>query len=219
MTERVFDWKPRFDERSKLYPIRALVGADPELRYKLWAKGAVLDQGVEGACVGFGWSAELSASPKRVGGVTDDSARNLYHRARQLDDWEGEDYEGTSVLAGAKAVQELGFLTEYRWAFGLNDVLGALSWTGPVVLGVNWYEGMMEPDSKNYIHATGQVVGGHCILARGISVKRQRVLLRNSWGTTWGQDGNCYLSFDDLAKLLSEYGEACVPVGRVGGHL
>jgi hypothetical protein len=219
MPERVFDWKPRFDERSKLYPIRALVGDDQPVKYRLWAKGPILDQGYEGACVGFGWSAELAGNPKPVRGVSNDTARSLYRRAQQIDEWEGENYEGTSVLAGAKATAETGFLTEYRWAFGLDDVLRALSWQGPVVLGVNWYSGMYDTDSKGFIHPTGDLLGGHCLLARGVSTYYNRVFLQNSWGKEWGRNGGCYITFDDLGQLLSEYGEACVPVGRVSGRI
>src|SRR5436189_70085 len=73
----------------------------------------------------------------------------------------------------------------YRWAFSLDDVLHAVSQVGPVVIGCNWYEGMMEPDSTGIVHPTGDVVGGHCVLVRGVAVKREWVRFRNSWGD-WG---------------------------------
>jgi hypothetical protein len=63
-----------------------------------------LDQGKEGACVGFAWSHELAAYPVRVE-VDDEFARSkIYAEAQKIDEWPGEAYHGTSVLAGAKVV-------------------------------------------------------------------------------------------------------------------
>jgi hypothetical protein len=138
----------------------------------------------------------------------------IYRRARQLDQWPGENYSGTSVLAGAKAMVEKGWLREYRWAFGLQDVLVTISQYGPVVFGLNWYEGMREPDDKGFVHVQGGSVGGHAVLGLGVSMRRGAVRLHNSWGRSWGQDGRAWISFGDLERLLYEQGEVCVPVVR-----
>lgn len=207
---------PQFDQKSLNYPIRTLLNTiELKQRSYTWKAGPQLDQGQEGACVGFSWSGELGASPKMVKGIDNAFAINIYNRARQLDEWEGEDYSGSSVLGGAKAVAEAGYMTEYRWALGLQDVVDTIGHFGPVVLGINWYEGMMTPDDKAYIHVTGDAVGGHAILARGVNFKQRRVTLRNSWGSDWGANGGCHISFDDLDRLLHEEGEACVPVKRL----
>ena len=60
---RTLDWRPSFDERSKKYGIRALLSSSVKREARYWEEGTVLDQGAEGACVGFGWMAELLASP------------------------------------------------------------------------------------------------------------------------------------------------------------
>lgn len=209
---RVFDRIPEFDDRSRGYPIRALVSSDP-LVTRRWRCRIYLDQGAEGACVGFGWAHELAAAPVKV--LVDNSfARQVYYEARRVDEWPGEDYEGTSVLAGAKVVRSLGFMSEFRWAFGLDDVLRTISQFGPVVLGLNWYEGMLETDADGFITPSGGLVGGHCILARGVEVDREFVVLHNSWGKSWGRKARARLRWDDLDRLLREDGEACVPVVR-----
>jgi hypothetical protein len=138
-------------------------------------------------------------------------ANGVYGEAKEIDEWYGEDYEGTSVLAGAKVLKNRGLISEYRWCFSMEDVLRTISYHGPVVLGINWYEGMFTPDLSGYIRPTGGYAGGHCLLARGVNVRKERVLLKNSWGRSWGRWGGCYISFDDLGQLLSESGEACVP--------
>ena len=107
-----------FDEKSRSFPIRELLRAD-EPRSYTWSLPVYLDQGYEGACVGFSWSHELAARPVEVQGVTNETARQVYFEAQRIDEWEGGAYdgaipfyEGTSVLAGAKALQAQGKIKE-----------------------------------------------------------------------------------------------------------
>src|SRR5689334_10441072 len=94
--DRTLDWRGRFDEKSRNF--RAVEGIeDKPLRSYAWACNAWLDQGREGACVGFGWSHELCAKPG-VHMVDNNFALAVYHRAQQIDEYPGEDYSGTSVL-------------------------------------------------------------------------------------------------------------------------
>ncbi len=206
------DRLPEFDERSRQFPIRTLVEAKKPRSYT-WRCKDWLDQGREGACVGFAFGHELISRPREFP-ATNAFARGIYLAAQKEDEWAGEAYEGTSVLAGAKVVVTLGHFTEYRWAFGIDDLKIALGYAGPAVLGLNWYRGMFQPDAKGFIHPTGGVMGGHAILARGINLKEGYVLLRNSWGQDWGLNGDCKISIDDLSRLLKEDGEACIPIAR-----
>ena len=214
-SDRRLDRIPQFDPKSRRFGIASLLPDKPPRSYT-WRTSKVLDQGQEGACVGFGWGHELLARPRVVSTVDDAYARSIYAEARRLDEWPGEDYEGTSVLAGAKAVLALGHMSEYRWAFNFDDLILTIGYHGPVVLGLNWYTGMMNADAEGYIRPTGHIEGGHCIAAIGVSVSRRRVMLVNSWGTDWGPlGGYCYLAFDDLRRLQDEQGEVCIPVGRL----
>jgi len=205
-----------FDERSRSFPIRALLGEPRKLRSYTWRCLANLDQKSEGACVGFSIAHELIARPSEVKDITNVHARAIYKRAQMLDEWPGENYEGTSVLGGMKALQQLypEAIKEYRWGFTLQDVLETIAYRGPIVLGVNWYNNMFAPDDKGFIHASGRLAGGHAILAKGINAKKKYITLHNSWGESWGINGSCYLSFDDLKLLLRNEGEACIPVIR-----
>ena len=212
MTDRTFDRLPSFDPKSKNYPIRALLTPTTPRSYT-WGCTQVLNQGAEGACVGFGWAGELQAKPVVVP-VTNDRARQIYHEAQQLDEWPGENYEGTSVLAGAKVLQKHGFLSEYRWAFSLDDALIALGYHGPIVTGFTWKSGMMEPDSEGYIHYTGDDVGGHCTFWRAVNVRRRGLLVQNSWDLDWGMNGCAHMSWDDFGLAMENGGEVCVPVRR-----
>lgn len=230
-SDRIFNWAPNFDQKSKDFPIRTAVPQEVR-RNKLWRTGQILDQGREGACVGFGWTAEALSTPVAVdlsklkADAPDDPtafAKSIYKRARLLDQWEGEDYEGTSVLAGAKAMRELGLVKEYRWAFNIADVIDGIIHRGPVVLGIQWHKGMYQaPDGV--LTVSGEIVGGHCIAAVGYKVSSDKIngeegiILQNSWGDDWGNKGLAIIRTSELAALLDNYGEACVPFRRGYGR-
>lgn len=211
----------QFDQRSRMFRAVAGIENKPFRSYtwrvgRLYTAPIVLDQGSEGACVGFAWAHELAARPVCARDVNYNLGRSIYRDAQALDEWDDEDAEGTSVLAGAKAVKAMGRITGYSWAFGLDDLRRAIGYKGPAVLGLNWYDGMFEPANDGRIRPVGPLLGGHAILANGVDEKRQRVWLWNSWGPAWGRPyyGSCYLTFDDLGLLLYEQGEACIPSGR-----
>jgi hypothetical protein len=212
-TPRIFDRVPSPAGRIDLlnYHVRTVLPPLPPRSYT-WTCATHLDQGQLGSCVGNGFTHDALARPKAHKGLTETDAVALYHRAQQLDDSPGENYEGTTVLAGAKASAERGWLVEYRWATTVDDIIATVGHVGPVVIGVNWYEGMMDTDAKGFIHPTGPIQGGHCIMIKGVNLKAQRFTLHQSWGTSWGRNGDCYLSFADMAILLAQQGEAAVPI-------
>lgn len=207
-----------FDERSRAFPIRQTIREEgiKQPRSYTWRCFEQLDQGREGACVGFGWAHELAARPGAVLGITNQSAQSIYHVARTLDPWEGENYEGTAVISGAKAMQQLypGKIKEYRWCFSLADLVLTVGYLGPVVAGTYWHEGMHRPSSDGIITATGSITGGHCYLVTGGNIRTNMFRIRNSWGSNWGIQGDAFISFSDMEKLLMNQGEGCVPLMR-----
>jgi hypothetical protein len=206
----------QFDERSREYPVSELLTRDQtKPRGYRWRVNAWLDQGQEGACVGFSWAHELAARPVEIKGTSFELAYRIYKEAQKIDEWEGEDYEGTSVLAGAKVCQQMGYIGEYRWAFDLDDLVLAIGHLGPAIIGVPWFKGMENPGSCGYLHATGAQTGGHAILVYGVDPKNRTFLLHNSWGRDWGNDGTCKVDYDLMQTLLNGWGEACIPITRM----
>jgi C1A family cysteine protease len=124
----------------------------------------------------------------------------------------GEDYDGTSVLAGAKILTRTGQYKSFAWTKSAADLSVVVSRKGPCVLGLNMYEGMMAPDPWGYLRPEGNIVGGHAILCKGYSVKTQSFIVHNSWGSGWGLKGSAYIRFFDMQRLLNEDGEACLPL-------
>ncbi len=219
----------QFDEASRAYPICAALGASQQQPVtKQWTipqTEPVLNQGREGACVGFGVTNELRFRPHPIKGLNETFARQrIYWPAQNIDPWPGGSYpgaapvyEGTSVLAGVQTAASLGYYSEYRWAFSEPELALGISHQGPAIIGVPWYSGMMQIKDKTnpIITPTGTVQGGHCVLVMGINVNESFYQIYNSWGPGWGQRGRAYLSRAHMAKLLSERGDACVITGRL----
>lgn len=229
---------PQFDERSRNFAVSAKV-AEPRLRSTTWRiiTGSPLDQGTEGACVGFAVTHKLMARPEEASfGKIDEATKyareTIYWRAQQLDPWPGgaypgaeEFYEGTSILAGVKAAQEEGFFAEYRWSFSLQELIEGLVHVGPALMGLNWYRDCYHPSDEGRIRPTGPLMGGHAIVARAVRLRflegretgrfedldlgRSEIVLRNSWGADWGPLwGDCLVTLEDMEWWLKQYGEA-----------
>ena len=218
---KMFGRLVQFDERSRHYPIRTYVEGKKPRAYT-WRCNQSLDQGPDGACVGFAWTHELVARPAEVRNLGYGFAKELYFEAQRKDPWDGGAYpgadpfyEGTSILAGAKAAQAAGYITTYRWGFSLMDLALGVGYNGPAVIGVNVYEGMLSPDPVGYyIKPTGQVLGGHAMLIVGVYPKYETFRIKNSWGSDWGYQGDCFITFKDMRKLIYENGEACFALKR-----
>lgn len=99
------------------------------------------NQGQEGACVGFGSSRMMSQlNRKTYDGFW------LYNEAKKVDEWPGEDYDGTSVRAALDILRKVGHcvkdvngtaaavlgegISANRWARSVDDVLSVLGYDG-----------------------------------------------------------------------------------------
>jgi hypothetical protein len=216
------------DPRSLRFAVEV---PDRDPTNKTWRCGVVLNQGHTSACTGFSRVADLLAAPRMVK-VDDpqDMAQRTYKLAQTLDEWPGEDYEGSSVLGALKAVPGLGFIGEYRWAFDFGDWLRSLSYVGPSVVGTTFFNSMFEPSERGVltVNPSSGEAGGHAYLIRAIVTDERRkkrivgspnnrdgvplLRVRNSWGHGWGKAGDAYMWADDYQKHLWPGGEQSIVV-------
>jgi hypothetical protein len=172
---------------------------------------APFDQGDLGSCTGNAEAGLLMTDPLSVKGrvLTEADAVKLYSQATQNDRIHGEyppDDTGSSGLAVMKAAKQLGYITKYSHAFGLQQALAALV-LAPVITGVNWYEGFDKPDSSGTVSISGGVRGGHEFEIVGVDAEHQTVRACNSWGTSWGDSGYFQFSWATWDQLLHEQGD------------
>jgi hypothetical protein len=213
-----FGWLLSPDVRDMDHPMEAHV--DPlaaEPPYIFWPCRQALNQGPVGCCVGASCRGWLEARPRPVRIGESWTFRQIYDWAQLHDGFPGQEPEmsGTSLRAGMQALQAAGEVSSYVWAQTFAAAKLFLQQHGPIIFGTSWYTGMMQPDASNVIHATGSVEGGHAYLVQGWSAARRQYRILQSWGTSWGVNGRCWIGEDDLMKLYSQ-GE-CVTAIEVGG--
>lgn len=229
--ERILDYVPRYDERSLKFGI---MEATPDVREhsRTWTPPSPLNQVNQGACVGHGWIHEALTTPVRVdfsrvaeAPLDDPQAMAfwLYRECLKIDEWPGEEDAGTSVLAGAKVMQRLGLLKQYRWGFNTPGIRRGILTTGPVVLGLPWLDGMWDAPG-GILRVEGSEIGGHCVLAHAYAVAGEvfddepAYGILNSWGPEWGDNGRAWVRESGLSELMRHYGEACIPFRRSYGR-
>lgn len=207
---------PAADERDHAYAMMTAVAARraPTRTYRYWGSGWVGDQFDKPHCVGFSWVHWLEDGPVTQPGTAPVvPPATLYAEAQVIDEWPGTDYEGTSVRAGAKVLQARGFIESYLWAYDVPTIAKAILSVGPVVVGTNWYDGMMDPDTGR-VRVSGVPVGGHAYLLNGVNVTKGTFRIKNSWGSEWGIGGTATIDFESMQRLIDEDGEACLAIER-----
>lgn len=99
------------------------------------------------------------------------------------------------VLKGAKSLN------------GLQEIKDELDKKNPVVFGFEVYESFMNsydpyvpvPDIQHE-----QLLGGHAVMAVGYDDAKQVLIMRNSWGTGWGDKGYFYMPYEYFKLGLVE---------------
>lgn len=150
-------------------------------------------------------------------------AIDLYAQATTLDQW--HDYTwpsqdcGSSGLGIAKALRARGLIDQYGHATTAEELCTLLQ-TGPVLIGLPWYEAFTQTaDRDGFIDAVpgwmgSALEGGHevCITALeavvfdgGHLMPDHTVLrFRNSWSTSWGDHGDGRLRLSTYLALRDQ---------------
>lgn len=210
---------PSTDARDKKHPLSLITPKRATVSHRAWRTGPVLDQGSRPHCVAFAWTQFLQSAPNMTKLISPTMfARALYMRAQELDEWEGSDYDGTSVRGGAKALEEQNRLVEYLWSFDEDEIRRYVLSRGGLVLGVDWYEGFFEPKKiggEYWLEPTGDVIGGHAIYEYMFSERLTAHGWLNSWGPTYGRGGRVRVHRDVMKDLARRDGfEACSAIER-----
>jgi hypothetical protein len=141
------------------------------------------NQQAEGACVGFSVSRSLSLmNRERYDGEWN------YNEAKKIDDWEGEDYDGTALRAGLEVVRTLGPVR----------VIGTKSGEPDLTRGISNYRWALSVDA---------IVAALALFGNRVMMDRlQAIPLLNSWGKDY--PWVVWMPYRVLERLLKEEGEA-----------
>jgi C1A family cysteine protease len=100
-------------------------------------------------------------------------------------------------------------ISEYHRVTCLSALKTALAQGKPVVVGFYVFESF----EGDVAARTGVIpmpkrgerrLGGHAVLAVGYSDPHGWVIIRNSWGTGWGDQGYCYMPYPVFRKLVND---------------
>jgi len=97
--------------------------------------------------------------------------------------------------------------------FALNsnqDIKQCLAAGFPIVFGMTVYEsfesdGVAQTGIVPMPAASEQTVGGHCMAIVGYNDTTERWIVRNSWGSSWGQAGYCEIPYTYTDQFASDY--------------
>jgi C1A family cysteine protease len=100
-------------------------------------------------------------------------------------------------------------VTRYERVADFNGCIDALSNGYPVVVGFYVYQSFMSatvartgnmpyPNTKRE-----RLLGGHAVLLVGYNKSKKVFIVRNSWGTSWGDKGYFYMPFDVIKPNMS----------------
>ncbi len=104
--------------------------------------------------------------------------------------WKTDDYEiagWTRVLWGTSGSP--------------NQIKNAVQLYGPVVATMMVYKDFMTYGSGVYKHVTGTLVGGHSVLVIGFDDVNQCFIVKNSWGTNWGEAGYFRIAYSEMTSV------------------
>ncbi len=229
--KRVLDARPdALDFRDRMYvPTLMEVPIRIDLDEYKQLDVPVLDQGTEGACTGFGLATVANCLLRKRKVVPDTasvSPRMFYELARRYDEWQGEDYEGSSARGAMKGWHKHGICAETLWPYNplkpdsitiderLRDAarrpLGAYFRVNHKDL-VAMHTALAEVE---ILYATALVHDGwNKIGADGVILPNGKILgghafaivafddcgfwIQNSWGEDWGQGGFALITYDD----------------------
>lgn len=86
------------------------------------------------------------------------------------------------------------------WNVDPNAIKEALQ-KGPVLASMDVYEDFMYYGGGIYSHVTGSYQGGHAISIIGYNDQEQYWVVKNSWGTSWGESGFFRIKYNDASNI------------------
>lgn len=149
-----------------------------------------------GAC-GYGWQPATAASMLKNKGVVD-AACVPYESGST-----GQDVQCKKVFCQNQAERTykiLGSTTPSSWGGSASKVKAALK-KGPLVTTMTVYEDFLVYSSGIYKSVSKKAVGGHAVSLVGFNDEGRYWIVRNSWGTDWGEGGFIRVSYDDKSGI------------------
>ncbi len=91
----------------------------------------------------------------------------------------------------------------------VDSLKQALNDYGPIAVGFNVYNDFMYYKGGIYQHTTGNYDGGHGVLIVGYDDTNQCFIVKNSWGTYWGEQGFFRIAYTEVTSA-TQFGQDAI---------
>jgi len=164
-----------------------------------------------GGTIAQGWVSLTSAAEYLMQyGVPDEGCFPDPHRAFDYPYWSLPGWQNRTVK-----------ITEWGWIdHNVTTMKHALIDHGPLIICIHFWADFFLTPGRVYKHHDGQPVGGHVVAIVGYDDRLNAWIVKNSWGTHWGQHGWFRMAYD--ADMISEWygnGTGVMYVDGVYGNL
>ena len=132
-----------------------------------------------------GWIPALAARALHSAGTTDEACSPYKSGAS------GEGFQCSESCSEAKKSRNYK-IDDYKnvggWFSSKEDIMEALA-DGPMMISMKVYEDFKAYESGVYEHVTGEYLGGHAVSLVGYNKTGNYWIVKNSWGTDFGEKG------------------------------
>jgi C1A family cysteine protease len=91
--------------------------------------------------------------------------------------------------ASTYKIKSWSWVITYGQTPSVDQIKGALADQGPLVATMHVYDDFFSYKSGIYHHVSGTLAGDHAVLIVGYDDANQCFIVKNSWGTSWGEAG------------------------------
>jgi C1A family cysteine protease len=119
-------------------------------------------------------------------------------------------YTGTDGTCGGACSSYLSSTYQIvGWAYvattspTVSAIRDALVTYGPLVTTMDVYDDFFSYVSGVYSHTTGDNAGGHAVLIVGYNDAGQYFIVKNSWGSGWGESGYFKIAYSELGTVVN----------------
>jgi C1A family cysteine protease len=156
----------------------------------------VQNQGAEGACTAFGNAHVLGVIARTKGKNGEFDAWSIWRNQGQQPDMD-------SSLAAAKRMNFDGMKIKSAREFSSNiqNIKRQLDSGRPVYFGSDVDSSWDGANRAGKISCGGGSTGGHAYAIMGYDDASQQLIIKNSWGDSWGDRGYAYLKYSCIGRM------------------
>lgn len=212
-----------YTEKAITYPEKYVISNLPSIRY----------QGSIGSCASHSAIAAYETQLKQDFYI-EGSELFHYYNAREMKGTLPKD-TGMTIREACYALKEYGYAFEHLWPYDINKfnqkpdsisytfaklykvgeiqrllsmkaIKSSLLENVPVLVGIKANKTFNKLNLNNYIYNPNSDLGsGHAVLVVGYDDLKEVFIIRNSWGSWWGNNGNFEMTYNSFGKYSFDW--------------